>query len=284
MLGDDDSARRDGSEASRMARPRSDTIISLIAFVENRRAIEANRQQQQDWGPSPLLLRSGSIAALIDILPAGEDDGLTSERRFRSLEWLAPRIAHHAAILQWAMQRSPVFPAAFGTLYQTLDELGAFMRAYEGAIEAFFQTAADKQEWTLNATTSFDRPSKLEQLARRSWPDWPALSPGTQYMRLCSERLALTALGRKEARHHLTQMIEELRPSVAALRPHEGTLPSGMETQVELIGSYAVLVDVAAAAEFRTRMRDFNARAAAHDIAVSLAGPWPPFGFRPHLG
>ncbi|HEY5225645.1 MAG TPA: GvpL/GvpF family gas vesicle protein [Methylovirgula sp.] len=277
MLGDDDSANR-------AARPHSDTVISLVAFVENCSAIEAHWQQRQDWGPLPLLHRGGSIAALIDILPTGEEHGLAGEHRFRKLEWLAPRVARHAAILQWAMHWSPVFPVAFGTLYQTAEELGGFMQAHEIAIEAFFQTAADKQEWTLNATTSFDRPYKLEQLARRSWPDWPALSPGTRYMRLCRERPTLAALGRKEARHRLSEMLEDLRPSVAAVKPYEGTSPIGIETKVELIASYAVLVEVAATAQFQTRMQDINLRAAAHDIAISLAGPWPPFGFRPHLG
>jgi hypothetical protein len=277
MLGDDDFA-------SRAARPYRDTVISLVAFVENRCAIEAHWQQRQEWGPLPLLHRGSSIAALIDILPGVENQGLAGEQRFRKLEWLAPRVARHAAILQWAMQWSAVFPVAFGTLYQTVEELGGFMHAHGTAIEAFFQTAADKQEWTLNATTSFDRPDKLEELARRSWPDWPTLSPGTRYMRLCRERPALAALGRKEARHHLSEMLEELRPSVADVKPYEGATPIGVETQVELIASYAVLVDVAATAQFQTRIQDINLRAAAHDIAISLAGPWPPFGFRPHLG
>ncbi len=282
MLGDD-SLPPDGSDPSHDGAAHSDAAISLLAFVENREAIEDLWPQQQDWRPTPILYRAGTIAALADIVPVEDYCGPLAERRIETLDWLAPRLARHAAILHWAMQWSPVFPIAFGTLYRTVEGLTSFMRVHQSAIEDFFHMIAGKEEWTLKATTSFDRPDKLEELARRAWPDWHELSPGTRYMRLCRERPALAALGRKEARDHLAEMVEDLRPSVAGMKAYDGSLPRD-DGRPEMIGSYAVLVDIAATAQFQEQMQELNARAALHDIAISLSGPWPPFGFRPHLG
>lgn len=282
MLGDE-SVRPDGSDPSRDEASQSDAAISLLAFVENRGEIDHLWPQQQDWQPLPILHRAGSIAALADIVPVEDYCGPAADRQLKTLEWLAPRLARHAAILHWAMQWSPVFPVAFGTLYRTFEGLTSFMHAHESAIEDFFQTVAGKEEWTLKATTSFDRADKLEELARRLWPDWHALSPGTRYMRLCRERPALAALGRKEARDRLADMVEDLRPAVSAVKACDASLPHN-DTKAETLGSYAVLVDIGATAQFQEQMQDFNARAALHDIAISLSGPWPPFGFRPHLG
>ena len=157
-----------------------------------------------------MLHRVGSVAALIGIVPLADYSGAEAESRFADIAWLAPRVRRHAELVEWAMQRSSVFPAPFGTLYTSLDSLSAFMLVHEATIAGFLQAVAGKEEWELRAGARFDSPEILDQLACKAWPDLRELSKGARYMRLCRDRSALLDFGRDEAAGLVRDFVAEI--------------------------------------------------------------------------
>ena len=43
------------------------------------------------------------------------------------LAWVAPRVCRHEAVIEEAMRQSPVLPARFATLFQTIASLAQFL-------------------------------------------------------------------------------------------------------------------------------------------------------------
>jgi hypothetical protein len=261
--------------------PQSGEAICLFAFAGRTGAL---RRHPPDRAPEQRLAvhSVGSVAALIGIVPIADYCGVDAERRLADVAWLAPRVRHHAELVEWAMQGSSVFPVPFGTLFTSLDSLNAFIQAHEATIADFLDDVADKEEWELRAGTRFDSPEILDQLACSAWPGWQEMSKGARYLRLCRDRNALLDFGRAEAAALVGDFIAELQPLTAAVRRH-GAGRRSDSSATEPIARYALLVPKTTIASLSERIREMAVCASARHVAITLSGPWPPFSFRPDL-
>lgn len=263
------------------ALPARSEAIALIAFTEDAGLPVPPQPADEDVARQTVVHRFGSIAAVVSFVSAADYCDGEAERRLGDLGWLAPRLRHHAEVVEWAMQCSPVFPAPFGTLYSSVANLSAFMRAHETKIAAFLRKVAEKDEWELQGGVRFDRPDLLDQLASRHWRGWHDLSRGMRYMRLCRDRDQLVALGRSEAVAFMRECVAELRPFAADIRQHD-VCRQGPDAG-EAVIRHALLIAKADIATVRRCVDEIAARAVGHDISIALRGPWPPFSFRPDL-
>lgn len=248
--------------------------ISLVAFVDPDRI--SAEQLPAPEGRALRLHRAGAVAAIVDLVPIADFCGVDAERHLTDVAWLAPRVRRHAEILAWAMQFSPVFPVPFGTLYTSIESLGAFMASHEATIARFLLDATDKEEWELRAAARLDDPTVLDQLARKAWPEWASLTGGVRYMRLCRDKDMLRDFGRVEAAAIADRLAQELEPLTAGRRNRnlEGT---------DLVARHAFLVPKENAAALSRRVAELNSRPGAETVELTLSGPWPPFSFRPPL-
>jgi len=235
-----------------------------------------------DWFSPPILHRAGPIGALIGIVPLSDYRGAEAAHHLSDLTWLAPRTMHHAAVLRQAMQVSPVYPAPFATLFASRDSLSTFMLAHAHTLGEFFRTVAGMAEWELKASACLDNRAALEALARDAWPDWAQLTPGTRYLRLCRDRPGLVAASRALTQTMAARFAEQLQPpATAARRLVFQPTPEG--DSGELVGRFALLVPLGGAGALAQRVQELADEAAGDGIALTLAGPWPPFSFRPDL-
>ncbi len=256
--------------------------VVLFAFIEAGRTIARPSPERVNTDPRPIVHRAGSIAAMVGMVPLADYCGAEAERNLSDVEWLAPRAWRHAAILREAMLESAVFPAPFGTLYASLGSLTAFMAAHEATIARFLQDAAGKEEWGLKATADLGGQDVLETHAARTWPDWPLLTPGVRYMRLCRDRPALLDLARAKARDAVADLIADLESPAIAVR-QLGPTRGADDGQDDCIARYALLVPAAGAVELHEWVDAMGAMLAREGVGISLTGPWPPFSFRPDL-
>jgi hypothetical protein len=268
----------DGADSSGLA---SETAICLFGFAER---VDAPRPPQPDARLERrlMLLGVGSVAALVGLVPIADYSGADSERHLSDIAWLAPRVRRHGELVEWLTQWSPVFPAPFATLYASLDNLTAFMRAHEATIAAFLRAVADKEEWELRAFARFDDPDALDRLACDAWPDWRKLSKGARYMRLCRDRGALIDFGRAEAAAFVRDFVAELRGATSDTRPLGLPRPPDPDGR-EPVARYALLVAKTGVAAIRDRVQDIAPRASSRRVEIALSGPWLPFSFRPDL-
>ncbi|MGO9133768.1 MAG: GvpL/GvpF family gas vesicle protein [Methylovirgula sp.] len=229
-----------------------------------------------------MLHRAGTVAALIGVVSRAEYCGPDSEAHLTDVAWLAPRVRRHAELVEWAAQRAAVFPVPFGTLFKSFDSLTAFMHVHEATITGFLGSVADKEEWELRAVAQFDDPETLDQLACSAWPEWQSISKGARYMRLCRDKNALFEFGRANATAIVHNLVAEVRPFVSdwsLLRPNRSLELGGGE----LLARYALLVEKTNIAAVKECVQDIASIASRQHIAMSLAGPWAPFSFRPDL-
>ncbi|WPP03075.1 GvpL/GvpF family gas vesicle protein [Methylocella tundrae] len=257
-------------------------VICLFAFAQYDGALE-RRPPEAVLERRLILHRVGSVAALIGVVPVADYCGADAERRLADVAWLAPRVRRHAALVDWAAQWSSVFPAPFGTLYESLDSLTAFTHAHVATIAEFLQAVAGKEEWELRGSARLDEAESLDRLARAAWPDWCELTPGKRYMRLCRDRNALIEQGRAEAGAFICAFVMDLKPLTATVRLHEANRRPNGADEPELIARYSLLVAKPDVAALQERVRDASARASHGHVTIALSGPWPPFSFRPDL-
>ena len=177
---------------------------------------------------------------------------------------------------------SPTYPAPFATLFASRESLSAFMLAHANTLAEFFRTVAGMAEWELKASACLDNRAALEALARDAWPNWAQLAPGTRYLRLCRDRPGLVAAGRALAQAAAARLAEQLQPPATASR-RLGLQPAPESDSGELVGRFALLVPLGGAGALAQRVQELANEAAADGIALTLAGPWPPFSFRPDL-
>jgi hypothetical protein len=272
------SPREDGVDSSGLA---GETAICLFAFADR---VDALRPPPPDATQERRLMLHGvgSLAALVGVVPAADYSGADSERHLRDIAWLAPRVRRHGELVEWMAQWSPVFPAPFATLYASLDNLTAFMRAHEATIAAFLRAVADKEEWELRAFAHFDDPEALDRLACAAWPDWRNLSRGARYMRLCRDRGALIEFGRAEAAAFARDFVAELGGLTSDAKPLGLSRPPATDGK-EPVARYALLVAKTGVAAIRDCIHDIGPRASSRRVEIALSGPWPPFSFRPNL-
>ncbi len=271
------SPRDDGADASNLA---GETAICLFAFAGS---VDALAPLPGAMFEQRLLLhRVNSIAALVGVVPVAEYVGADSQRRLSDVAWLAPRVRRHGELVEWAAQRSSVFPAPFATLYSSLDTLTAFMRAHEATIVAFLAAVADQDEWELRAAAHFDEPDALDRLACDARPEWRKLSKGARYMRLCRDKGELIDFGRAKAAALVGDWVAELGPLASDMRQLGLALAADAGGQ-EPVARYALLIRRTSIASMRERIREMAETAESRGVAITLSGPWPPFSFRPDL-
>ena len=269
-----------GPFAASLSPSPADRAIYVFAFVDAARLDDPIRLAESDGALS--LHRVGSISAIIRAVPVAEFLGAAGERNLADPAWIMPRIHHHEAVVETAMEWSPVFPARFATLYASLDGLTEFMRRHEAAIADFLHDVAGRQEWALKVTAELDDLTALDELAMELRPDWAGDSPGKRYLRLRQERPRLLTVAGERAARLIPGIVEGLRPLITAIRPViRATPPLGASAQY--VEDYALLASIAQKAALKDRIGELAAEWEPRRLRFALSGPWPPYSFRPRL-
>ncbi len=257
----------------------TDRLVYVYAFVDAARLGDLARLT--DTGPALSLHRVGTIGAIVHQVPAAEFSGIDGERNLADPAWLMPRICRHEALVESAMQCSPVFPTGFATLYVSLDSLTGLMRRHEATIADFLRQVTGQQEWSLRLTAELGDPATLADLAAELWPGWSACPPGLRYLRLRQGRPALLQAARERAARQMPGIVDRLRDLVTAIRP---LVPAAARAAGEqYVETYALLVPVGQQAALRARVTELAAEPAPLHPGAALSGPWPPYSFRPLL-
>ena len=259
----------------------SETAICLFAFIEDVSTLK-RRLSESAISQDLLLHRAGSVVALVGVAPISDFCGPEGELHLQDANWLAPRVRRHAEIVQLATLCAPVFPAPFATLYSNLASLDAFMRAHEATITDFFGRVANAEEWELRTVAQFNDPDALDRLACSAWPDWRGLTKGARYIRLCRDKSALIDIGRAHALALANDLVAQLSPlikDVRRLEPTRASEPSASQP----VARHALLVHKRDVEALKQRVEEISEAMAQANVRFSLAGPWPPFSFRPNL-
>lgn len=232
----------------------------------------------------PFLWRHGQAAAILSLVFREEFCGPKAESNLQDLAWLAPRACRHEAVLEQAMQWSPVLPVRFGSLFSSLEALGQFMERHSAPIAQFLERVADHEEWAVKGRLDRARAEAelcREKLAREGGAR--ASSPGLAFLQ--EQQLRLGARQELEARlaSACQALAEQLKPLASEMCARQVLSAQLNGAAQEVIANWAFLVPQRALAEFQRQFERANASPALPGLAFELSGPWPPYSFCPAL-
>ena len=227
----------------------------------------------------------GSLAAVVCPVSLEDFSGPEAEARLQDTAWLMPRIRRHEQVVEQAMALSPVLPLRFGTIFSSLETLGKQVQPHWGAIEAFLDQAAGREEWAVKAY--WDKAQTLKRLSRERQEQeaerLAAMKPGQRYF----EEKKLAAASQRELGRWLARALE---PVAQALAQHAAeslarglvNLPS-REGEHEMAANWAFWVPRESVAAFQAQVQKSQAAHSTQGLLVECSGPWPPYSFAPCL-
>ena len=227
-----------------------------------------------------LLALDDTLTALVDVVNRDVWTGPESEANMQSLEWVGTRATLHEEVVEAALQRGPVYPARFGTLYSSAARLGETVKQHRATIDSFMEQVDGADEWALKVFV--DREQAAAAVAATSSNE--AATSGTAYLKQKQrEQQARTTVDSwlqdvSDTMH--TKLRSEAVREVEVLDPRRAVLAAPDEA---LAFNWAVLVDRSRHDALRTQVQQFESEYSERGLSFQLTGPWPPYTFRPLL-
>jgi hypothetical protein len=227
-------------------------------------------------------LTRGELVAVVRSVALADFEPDILRERLSDLTALETMARAHNAVIAAIHEQQPILPAKFGSVYASLDELGASLddaqtqfldalRRLDGCDEWAIHLYADQ---SLIAQRVADDDPELQRLRA----EIEAASPGRAYFLQRKLTGAISAAVENKLLERERDMIEWLRPLTRGVVSQTAAV-SGGKTQgdeVEIMRA-ALLID-------RTRrddlLRALQARIGGEaGLRLEIGGPWPPYSF-----
>lgn len=159
----------------------------------------------------------GDWTAVVDRVDRANWAGEDAEDNLQSIEWVGPRAVRHEEVIEAVMEQAPVFPARFGTLFSSVEQLVRRIASRQDALQAYFERVAGCREWTLRG--HLEREVAQEALAEPD--DGSETRPGTAYLK--KQKRVQDARGDVEAwlDEVAARLDRRLAPSTKEIEPQE---------------------------------------------------------------
>ncbi|MBC7171230.1 MAG: GvpL/GvpF family gas vesicle protein [Polyangiaceae bacterium] len=123
------------------------------------------------------------VAAVLSDVRLEDFTGPEAERNLQTLEWLTPRVLRHEEVIQRVLERSPVLPARFATIFASRERVVRLLAAHHDTIADFLDGTAGTDEWGIKLYLDRDKAmSRLAEESRAAQEAEPSVSPGLRYM------------------------------------------------------------------------------------------------------
>lgn len=223
------------------------------------------------------------VAAVVSMVSLDEFCGPSAEANLQDLSWLAPRACRHAEVVDQVMERAPVLPVPFGTIFSSLENMEERLIEHMDIIGGFLDRAADRQEWSVKGFV--DRAKAADALLSanlaRQEERLGSLPPGQRYF----QEKKLRAETQKQLNSSLKEIcagvVEELNSMADGFfqRPARAEESDG----IRQILNWAFWVPGDRLTDFQDTLKAINSEQGRCGLTFELSGPWPPYSFHPRL-
>jgi hypothetical protein len=180
--------------------------------------------------------------------------------------WLAGAVRAHERVASHALERAPVLPMRFGTVYSSLADVHAMLLRHQSSLLAELQRLAGGTEWCLTVRVAH-APHDGADGPQDEQPAADAAASGTAW--LLSRQAALQA--REAHADRLTERVEQLRTGLAAHTREIVVARAGGNS--DAVRMWLLVDDVA---QLQTAVAELSTRT---DAQLELTGPWPAYHF-----
>ena len=263
----------------------SEVVLYLFCFARPEEAGQVAGGGGDEHNPVRIFRHSAEVCAVIGEVAREEFCGPEAERQMQRLSWVGPRALRHEAVIEAVMERSPVFPVRFGTLFSSLPALTEFMDAHQEAISRFLQRVTGHREWSVKCR--FDRKRAQQALAsERQTGEGEQLSGLSQGARYLTQR-RLRQYAERELGGWLGQTLRQVAHNLALhatdFRECAPLSSERSDQAVEEALNWAFLLPQCALFPFLKEVERANLDHARQGLQFEPSGPWPPFRFVPPL-
>jgi hypothetical protein len=229
-------------------------------------------------GASIARIDVGPIGAIVSSVSADEYAESTLRERLADVDWLAPRVRAHEAVLRAAAEKGPVLPLRFCVLFRDETRVRALLTEHGAAVADELRRLDGKEEWSVKVhldRASLELTGSDAEVGAALRAEVAASSPGrAHFARRRLERLESEAKTRRahelaeEVHLALSELAEESIRKSAGVVATEGAPPR-------------VLCAVFLVAESRSEefAREIDRIGEQPGVQVECTGPWPPFHF-----
>jgi len=221
-----------------------------------------------------VLIADKELAAITSDVPLSEFGEAAIADNLHDEAWLEEKVRAHEAVLEAALQRAPLVPFRFGTIYSSDEHVRKMLRETAELDEAI-ERLTGRVELGVKAFLDVERFER----ARAGGDDPGPESSGRAYLlrkqrdrRLAEERSAFVAQCAAESHERLAAAAEDARAN--PLQPSE---VSGRPAEMILNGAYLVREDGQEA--FTEALAALEQSGGPHGVHYELTGPWPAYNF-----
>jgi Gas vesicle synthesis protein GvpL/GvpF len=235
-------------------------------------------------GEQPLQVRSfAGLAAVLSTVMVADFCGPAAEAKMEDISWLGIRAWRHEAVIEHVMAHSPVFPARFGTIFSTLENLEGLQRKHEGTISRFLDRMSDHEEWGVKGLLNRERALQGLQSYHQAGMELASLPPGMRYLREQRARVSAEKELNQWLQKTCARVADDLRGFATDLRARKVIATANSEGASEVVLNWAFLTPKIARADLRGRVERASAELAEQGLTFEITGPWPPYNFTPPL-
>lgn len=240
-----------------------------------------------DGRPGVRPIRYRGIAAVCSQAPLDEFRTDAPRDSEPDAEWLIPRACRHEAVVEEAMESSPVLPVRFGALFSSPQVVEALLARQAPQIERFLAYAAGKQEWAvkgfLQTKIAIDWVLDSQPMAAAALTHDLSVSPGKSYFQQKQRRTVAEREVAQWGRTVAAEILESLKEFAVESRSLKLQSAKLAGSADEMTLNLAFLVATGRVNEFRSRLEALGANYRERGLTLACTGPWPPFSFCPSL-
>jgi Gas vesicle synthesis protein GvpL/GvpF len=204
----------------------------------------------------------GRLSALTSVVGLDAFHAAQQAREVSETGWLAQAVRAHERVALHALDRAPVLPMRFGTVYPNGADVSALLQRHQASLLDELERLAGGTEWSLkvsvvDAARDAEHPSAAETGSGTAW--------------LLARQAALHA--RQQQADRLADCVEQLRAELAG-QVRDIVVSRPLSGASDAARMWLLVNDV-------ERLHDTfeSVRARQHDVALELTGPWPPYHF-----
>jgi hypothetical protein len=257
--------------------------VYLFCFVRPDRPLSIDETGVD--GTNPIFFHTlDNISAVLSMVSLEDFVGPSAEARMQDLEWIGPRAFKHQKVIELVNDQTAVFPARFGTLFHSVENLENLMRQNHEVISEFLNRVSKKSEWSVKAF--LDQPKASEEMIARALAEQERNSEQSAGMRYMQEKRIKSGI-EKEVNRWLEETCRSIGEDLsvhASSFTERNILPKGAtEAEGEMILNWAFLVPKESESKFLEKIEQANAQYSSRGLEIHCSGPWPPYSFTPVL-
>ena len=222
-----------------------------------------------------VLVADEELAAIASDVPLAEFGEAAIAENLHDPAWLEEKVRAHEAVLEAALERGPLVPFRFGTIYRSDEQVRQMLRensrlgttlerlrgTFELGVKAFFDEDAFDRSHD-DDSTSGDAEGGRAYLLRKQ-----------RERRLADERSAFAADCAGDSHERLAAAAEEGR----ANPPQRPEVTGGSAGAMILNGAYLVRAERREA--FKDAVTELESDYGPRGVSYELTGPWPAYNF-----